>query len=149
MLRQRQFLLHDMYRKCSEVNGACVLLMAVYTLTMLNVFYIDSRSPHNLTVAAYHGVAMALVVVVISVCQWPATEFQALAKELKSLHVKHRQVFGPLADNELQWLLTCIEQCQDNRFNMIGISYCDRESVTGMLLSACMYFFTCKLHEFK
>ncbi|XP_034244667.1 uncharacterized protein LOC117647171 isoform X4 [Thrips palmi] len=123
MLRQRQFLLHDMYRKCSEVNGACVLLMAVYTLTMLNVFYIDSRSPHNLTVAAYHGVAMALVVVVISVCQWPATE--------------------------LQWLLTCIEQCQDNRFNMIGISYCDRESVTGMLLSACMYFFTCKLHEFK
>lgn len=68
-LRQRQFLLHDMLRKSSDVNGPCVFFMMVFVfLVTRSTIYDDSST------LFYYGVNLLLNVVVIVACQLPARE---------------------------------------------------------------------------
>ncbi|XP_034251357.1 uncharacterized protein LOC117651422 [Thrips palmi] len=101
-----------------------------------------------LTALSCHGLLMIPMLVIILLCQWTTLEFDALVKELVSLHIDQQQAFDRTAERESRSLLSCIDHCQDNRFSLAGICHCNIESGSQALLAVGKYFVIDKLQEF-
>lgn len=77
-LRQRQFLIFDMYRKASHANGPCMVsfLVELFIIISPSIGPALGIIEHGDLVKAllYNGSFILTVVVTIVMCQWPASE---------------------------------------------------------------------------
>ncbi|XP_034250647.1 uncharacterized protein LOC117651040 isoform X2 [Thrips palmi] len=145
-LRQRQLLLHDLVRKSSDANGPCILALllslAGLTTGAMDVLESDLNDADVVPALLYYVLFIVYVLAVTAVCQWPATEFQAMAMEIKCLSLRYRRALEPSALGEARSLLKDLER-QDNRYDLLGVCHCDDSALTTVMSAVSVYLFTC------